>query len=164
LADGNYNFGFIDDTEHKGPIIYTPVDSSRGYWGFTSTGYSVGNDNFVYTNTDSIADTGTSLILLPNSTVQDYWSHVRSSYYDSNIAAIAFDCSESLPDFTFGVGDSSITVPGPLISYGYADDQGQNCFGGIQAISGLTLFGDVAMKAALVVFDDGNKRVGWAQK
>jgi hypothetical protein len=48
----------------------------------------------------------------------------------------------------------------------FAPVDGNTCFGGLQSDDGIgfSIFGDVAIKAALVVFDLGNKRLGWAQK
>lgn len=167
MTDGTYNFGFIDDSEHTGPIIYTPVDNSKGYWGFTSTGYQVGDGSFVNTQINGISDTGTSLILIAREASDAYWAQVSSARYDSNIAAISYDCSETIPDFYFGVEGSKIKVPASLINYGYADNTGQRCFGGIQSsgnLGDLSIFGDVALKAALCVYDEANMQVGWAQK
>ncbi|KAJ2974442.1 hypothetical protein NQ176_g6050 [Zarea fungicola] len=69
-----------------------------------------------------------------------------------------------LPDFSFGVGSGKITVSGSLINYAQAD--GGKCFGGIQPAGniGLNIFGDIALKAAYVVFDAGKNQLGWAQK
>lgn len=162
-TNGTYNFGFIDDSEHRGEIIYTKADTSR-YWTFTSPNYQVG-DRAVQTSVTGIADTGTSLLLLPDNVVNDYWSGVRSAKKDPNIANfISYECSESIPDFYFGVENSKIHISADLINYGGAG--GSRCFGGIQSSSGvgINIYGDIAFKAALVVFDDANSRLGFAQK
>ncbi|KAH0555864.1 hypothetical protein GP486_006193 [Trichoglossum hirsutum] len=42
-APGTYDFGFIDRAKFKGSIAYVPVNSTRGFWGFTALGHGVGN-------------------------------------------------------------------------------------------------------------------------
>ena len=54
-APGSYDFGYVDKSKYKGSLTYVPVDSSRGYWGFTSDSYVVGNGSPVSTPIDGIA-------------------------------------------------------------------------------------------------------------
>ncbi|KAK5996749.1 Endothiapepsin [Cladobotryum mycophilum] len=163
--DGTYNFGYIDSSEYTGPLTYVPVDSSEGFWGFTASGYSVGSGRLSRTSISGIADTGTSLLLLPDNVVDSYYNSVQSAQFDDQQGGYTFDCSASLPSFNFGVGSSTITVSGDLLNYAPIDDSGETCFGGIQSNGGdISIFGDVALKAAVVVFDGGNSRLGWAQK
>lgn len=42
-APGSYDFGFIDKSKYTGSLTYTDVDSSKGFWGFTADGWSVGS-------------------------------------------------------------------------------------------------------------------------
>ncbi|KAL7944185.1 putative aspartate protease [Trichoderma barbatum] len=163
---GSYNFGFIDTTLAKGPIAYTPADGSEGYWGFTATGYSVGGAKLNRNSITGIADTGTTLLLLDDDVVNAYYNNVDSARYDNTQEGVVFDCSEDLPSFTFGVGGSSITISGDLLNLTPIADGSSTCYGGLQSSAdiGINIFGDVALKAALVVFDLGNERLGWAQK
>lgn len=165
---GYYNFGFIDPSAYTGNITYVPADSSDGYWAWTTSGYAVGSGDFQNTAFKSIVDTGTSLLLLPSSVVSAYYGKVNGATYDVTQGAYILPCTGSPPDFSFGVGDdgTTITVPGSYIQYASISSSGQTCFGGIQVDpgSGFAIFGDVALKAAFVVFDGGKKRIGWASK
>lgn len=154
-APGSYTFGSIPSGASD--IGYTPVDNSNGFWGF-STKTSLGQVS------DAIADTGTTLLLVDDSIVRSYYRQVRSAKNDYQEGGYVFNCSEDLPDFSFEVGGKTITIPGSLINYANVDSR--TCFGGIQSSSGIgfSIFGDIALKAAYVVFDDGNNRLGWAQK
>jgi len=60
----------------------------------------------------------------------------------------------------------TITVPGSYLNFATVDKAGTTCFGGMQsdASVGFSIFGDVALKAAFVVFDGGNKQLGFATK
>ncbi|OTB00987.1 hypothetical protein M426DRAFT_14969 [Hypoxylon sp. CI-4A] len=162
---GTYDFGAIDDSKYTGDITYTDVDSSQGFWSFTSTGYGVG-DNFKQQSFDGIADTGTTLALLPDTIVEAYYKQVSGAKLDQQQGGYTFSCDATLPDFVFGVEDAKITIPGEYINYAAVDSS--NCFGGIQSDSGIgfSIFGDVALKAAFVVFDQsqGSPRLGWASK
>ncbi|UNI17040.1 hypothetical protein JDV02_003419 [Purpureocillium takamizusanense] len=165
-ADGTYNFGYIDGSEHSGPIVYTNVDSSQGGWTFTSPGYAVGDDELNSESMTGIADTGTTLLLLPDDVVTAYYNKIQGSSFDNNNGGYVFPCKATPPDFKFGVEDSSIKIPGSYLSFAPVDESGESCFGGLQSSSGIgvNIFGDVALKAALVVFDGGNNQLGWAQK
>ncbi|KAM0334967.1 hypothetical protein ACHAQA_000001 [Verticillium albo-atrum] len=165
-ANGKYNFGFIDSTAFKGSIAYTDVDNTDGFWAWTSTGYQVGSAAFKSTPITGIADTGTTLLLLPNSVVAAYYAKVSGARYDSTQGGYTFSCTASLPAFVFGVEASRITIPGSFINFAPIDDSGSVCFGGIQRNTGLdfSIFGDVALKAAFVVFNGGDLTLGWASK
>jgi hypothetical protein len=161
---GNYNFGYINASEYTGEIAYTPLDAARGFWGFNTSGFQVGNTDFKAEPWFAIADTGTSLLLMPDDIVAAYWSAVPGATFDSSQGGITFPCTATLPDFTFGIGEYRGVVPGPFMLY--ANINTDLCFGGIQSSTGIgfSIFGDVVLKAQFVVFDGGNERLGWANK
>lgn len=164
---GTYNFGFIDDSAYTGDITYTNVDTSQGFWEFTSTGYSVGSGSFSSTSIDGIADTGTTLLYLPASVVKAYYAQISGSSNSASAGGYVFPCSATLPSFTFGVGSARITIPGDYMDFGQISSGSSSCFGGIQSSAdiGINIFGDVALKAAFVVFENsGSPRLGWASK
>lgn len=170
LPAGTYNFGFIDQAAFTGAIAYTPVDNSQGFWGFTSTGFQVGNGTFQPTSIAGIADTGTTLLLLSDDVVNAYYSQVAGAKEDANAGGVTVPCDASLPDLTFGItaDGAGITIPGALMNMG-ASGSGNSCFGGLQSSGsiGTNIFGDVALKAAFVVFDAGSQgtpQLGWASK
>ncbi|KAI1353967.1 aspartic peptidase domain-containing protein [Xylaria sp. FL0043] len=157
---GTYDFGVIDDSKYTGDISYVDVDSSQGFWEFTAdiNGQSV----------DGIADTGTTLALFPDEVVEAYYQQVDGAQIDQSQGGYVFPCDADLPDLTFTPGDASITIPGQYINYAPADDSGNTCFGGIQSSNGvgINIYGDIALKAAFVVFDKSTSspRLGWANK
>lgn len=162
---GTYNFGYIDTTAYTGDITYTSVSTSQGFWEWTSTGYSVGSGSFVSTSIDGIADTGTTLLYLPASIVSAYYAQISGSSNSASAGGYIYPCSATPPSFTFGVGSSRITIPGDYMDFGPISTGSSSCFGGIQSSAdiGINIFGDVALKAAFVVFDSTPK-LGWASK
>lgn len=115
---------------------------------------------------DGIADTGTTLLLLPDSVVSAYYRQVSGARYNWGQGGYTFNCNAHLPDFCFGVGANCvINIPGSYLNYA-PTGSGNSCFGGIQSNDGIgfSIFGDIALKAAFVVFDAGNTQLGWATK
>lgn len=113
-----------------------------------------------------IADTGTTLLMLPDAVVSAYYAQVSGAQMSETEGGYVFSCSATLPDFVLGIGEGQITVPGDYINYMAVDSSGSQCYGGIQSDAdiGMAIFGDVALKSAFVVFDSANSRVGWAAK
>lgn len=133
---------------------------------FSSSGYGIGNTTYKSTGFKGIADTGTTLAMLPTAVVTAYYKQVSGAKLDEQQGGYTFPCTASLPDFVFGVEDAKFTIPGKFINYAPVDDS--TCFGGIQSDEGIgfAIWGDVALKAAFVVFDtaEGSPRLGWANK
>lgn len=124
-APGAYNFGFIDNSKYTGTITYVPVDNSRGFWGFTSSGYSVGSSgSFKSVSIDAVADTGTTLLYLPDAVVQDYYGAVPSASYSSSQGGYTYPCGTSLPSMSFSIGTYWAVIPGSFINYAPTDDSG----------------------------------------
>ncbi|KAL8685006.1 MAG: hypothetical protein Q9218_008025 [Villophora microphyllina] len=158
-APGSFDFGFVDDNKHTGPVTYVPVDSSQGFWSFESTVHG--------TPITGIADTGTTLLYLPEDVVDNYYNSVDGAQNDSQQGGYTYPCNAALPDITFGIGGYSATVPGSYVNYAPVDDSGLTCFGGIQSSSGIgiNIFGDIFLKSQFVVFENGGSpRLGFAAK
>lgn len=118
------------------------------------------------TTITGIADTGTTLLMLPDAVVNDYYAQVSDAEDSTQEGGWVFPCDAALPDFSFAVGDGYFTVPGAYINWTPVDSTSTTCYGGLQSDSsiGLSIFGDIALKAGFVVFDAAQGRVGWAQK
>lgn len=63
----------------------------------------------------AIADTGSSLLMLDPSIVNNYYAQVPTST-DGQQGKI-FPCDTALPDFGFGIGNAMATIPGSLLNY-----------------------------------------------
>lgn len=163
---GNYNFGYLNQSEYKGEIGYAPVERGAAYWKISFPGYQVGmGGEFEATPWTGIVDTGTSLLLLPKVMVENYYAQVPGSYYDRYFGMMVFPCTAKLPDFIFYVEDYIGIVPGHYINYGKAS-RGLDCYGGIQSSETVpfAVIGAILIKSQFVVFDAGNMQVGFAAK
>ncbi|TQV90656.1 endothiapepsin precursor [Cordyceps javanica] len=161
---GKFTFGYIDKT--IGPITYTPVDASAGYWTWTSPGYAVGKEPFKRRALKGTLDTGTTIIIVPSDVVDDYYARVPGARYSASEHGHVFDCGAALPDFTFGVeAHATITVPGRYINASTADSVPGKCVGALQSGAGdMVVFGAPALQAGVAVFDEARLRIGWANK
>lgn len=162
-APGSYNFGYIDDSQYKGTITYTPVEPTFPLWMISTTGYRIAKTSH-NERINSIVDTGTSLLLLPETVVSSYYAKVRGSSVHPQLGMRLVPCNADLPDFYLTIGSYRGRVPGSYMNYGRIS--GNSCFGGMQSSGDLpfSVLGDVFLKAQFVVFDYGNARVGFANK
>ncbi|KAI1761804.1 eukaryotic aspartyl protease [Hypoxylon sp. FL1150] len=167
---GNYNFGFIDTSEFTGDITYVPVNASNGLWQFASDGFKVGSSgSAVSAPHQAIADTGTTLLILPQEIADAYYAQVAGAVNDvSGAGGYVFPCAATLPDYTAVIGGSyEAVIPGEFINFNPVDDAATTCFGGIQAAPAnqdFAIYGDIFLKAQFVVFYGGNQELGFASK
>ncbi|KAH7329476.1 aspartic proteinase [Stachybotrys elegans] len=162
---GNYDFGYINKTQYTGDIHYLDARKNSTFWHIDVPGYQVGKNGTQQNTTwNSIVDTGTTLLLVPSSIVNAYYTQVSGAGWDMFTGMIIFPCESDLPDFYFTIGPHKGRVPGSYINYGNVDPT--YCFGGIQSSEGIpfAVMGDVLLKAQFVVFDSGENRVGFANK
>lgn len=120
---GSYEFGRIDASQFQGPLSFTPIDNSRGFWEFGSKSFAVGGGEVQINDEASpaIADTGTSLMLVDDTVVQAYWSKVEGANLDKKLQAVVFPCDAQLPDFHVAIGSNYMAkIPGPLMSFSHA--------------------------------------------
>lgn len=166
-APGTYDFGFVDDAKHTGEVTYVDVDSSQGFWTFTSSGYSIGGEAQSSSPIRGIADTGTTLLYLPDDIVDSYYGAVQGAKNDQQQGGYTYPCAAELPEISFEIDSYTAVVPGTFITYAPVDTSGQTCFGGLQSSTGIgiNIFGDIFLKSQFIVFQGGESpRLGFASK
>ncbi|KAL8784261.1 MAG: hypothetical protein Q9213_004083 [Squamulea squamosa] len=163
---GSYTFGYVDDAQHSGTITYVPVNSARGSWQFTINGYAVGTAAFKSSSIDAIADTGTTIVYLPDDFVKAYYSNIPDAGYNSAQGGYTYPCSATLSSFTLGIGSYKAVIPASYITYEAIGNNSNTCFGGIQSNTGLdvSILGDIFLKAHFVVFQSSPLQLGFAPK
>ncbi|KAK5989820.1 Endothiapepsin [Cladobotryum mycophilum] len=162
---GNYNFGYINEKEFHGPIQYAAANPNSSYWEITVSGYQIGKEGKYKPNGwNGIVDTGTTLLLVPQNIVDDFYGQIKNSGWDHTVGAIVLPCDTDIPDFIFGLGPYRGVIPGRYINY--ANVNSTHCYGGIQTSDDIpfSVLGDILLKAQFVVFDYGQQAVGFANK
>lgn len=171
---GVYRFGAVDDAAYTGQITWVPLAERASFWEFAFASFNVASSRvWLLSSWRAIADTGTTLILLPPDLVALYYADVAGSRFNDTLQAWVFPCAAVLPDFHLGFGGGGggwhATVPGRYLTYvamSNYDPGSTDCYGGIQENGGLpfAILGDVFLKAVFAVFDEGGARVGFADK
>jgi Eukaryotic aspartyl protease len=105
-AVGAYEFGRIDTTKFTGQMAWVPVNTTQGFWQFSSQTFAVngGQPQAGTRGGQAIADTGTTLILANPKTVQGYYSQVPGAVNDAQVGGITVPCDAQLPDLMLDVG------------------------------------------------------------
>ncbi|CAD0109711.1 unnamed protein product [Aureobasidium uvarum] len=165
-APGSYDFGYIDSTKYTGSITYVNTDPNSGFWRFSAGGYAIGSGAKVTKTYSCVADTGTSLMLLPSDVVSAYYKQVKGAMYSDYQGGWVFACNAKLPNWIAIIGGKPFTVPGSYMNYAAL---GNNlCFGGMQSDTGIgfSILGDVFLKSQFVVFSQmtAKPQLGFAAK
>ncbi|KAI1849885.1 hypothetical protein JX265_013532 [Neoarthrinium moseri] len=163
-ATGAYEFGRVDNTKFTGAMTWVPVNTTQGFWQFTSEKFAVngGAPQASTAGGQAIADTGTTLILADPAVATAYYAQVKGAVNDQQAGGFVFPCNTQMPDLQLDVGGTMATVKGSDINFAQVD--AQNCFGGVQASpANLQIFGDIFFKSQFVAFNGGNNSLGFAQ-
>lgn len=140
----------------QGPITYIPVNITRGYWEYTATGYQIGDGPVMPMEFQSIADTGTTLLLLPPPIPRNYYAQVPGAKYVASEGGFVYPCSSanSLPPLSLFVGPNiKAVMPANVLDRGRSLTGSGMCFGGLQSgMPDLSIWGDVFLKSQFMVF------------
>jgi hypothetical protein len=165
-APGAYEFGAIDSTKFTGELSWAAINTTSGFWQFSSQSFSVstGSGTTSVPGGQAIADTGTTLMLADQSVVDAYYSQVDGATEDASAGGVTFPCSATLPDLSVDIGGSfQATVLGSDINFAPVDATATTCFGGLQAITEQPqIYGDIMFKSQFVVFNLGNNSIAMA--
>ncbi|KAK8253314.1 aspartic peptidase domain-containing protein [Phyllosticta capitalensis] len=170
-APGFFTFGTFNSSLYTGALTYTNVTTTsvqtKGFWAVNITGYSVGKSPAVAKAIPAIIDTGTTLAYVPNDVAAAFYNAVPGASYSSTYGGYILPCSATPPPFNLTIGGVPQTVPGIYLVYGPVDYDG-NCFGGLQASTGMpfNVIGAIILKSQFVVFDNTTApgRIGFARQ
>ncbi|KAJ3203335.1 hypothetical protein HDU82_006664 [Entophlyctis luteolus] len=157
----------VDQSKFSGTLQYVPL-SADTYYKFDATGSTFtvnGASVSLSTPNGAIADTGTTLLLLPSATAASINAAIGATKTTSTVYSIACSALNTGPSITFALSTVSIVISPN--EYVISNGDG-TCFSGIASLgTGTTtisaIFGDTFLRAAYTVFDIANNQLGFAQ-
>lgn len=162
---GQFDFGYIDESKYTGNIGWAPVVSTGGLYQVEIRGVGAGYDDASIGATDFkvVVDTGSGGGTISRNIAQNYWNHVPNAKWDDGWDNFIFPCGQALPDFVIQLADGNrVGIPGSVLPDHCTDGWGNTML----AIGSDddTLWGSNWIERYFIIFDHGNKRVGFAQK
>jgi Eukaryotic aspartyl protease len=158
-----YTFGFIDQETVKATgeeIFYTKVFPKGGFWQFESTSATVNGSKIRRPHNMAIADTGTTLALIDDKTVEAIYKAIPGAKFDEANQAWVYPAEtkeDKLPVVTLAVGTKQFVIQKEDLGFvGFKDNQGKTwVYGGIQSRgdSDIDILGDTFLKGIYAVRD-----------
>ncbi|KAF8691597.1 Eukaryotic aspartyl protease, partial [Rhizoctonia solani] len=165
-SHGFYTFGYISEHIHASKLYWQDVISDNGWWEVVSPYVKIGHNIYDrgHLNT-AIIDTGTTLILMDDRTVENLYSQISGAKLDRTLGGYIFPTDACVPKLAFSIGKWLFTIPSEDLAFSDAGDG--MAYGAIQSRgqNKQDILGDVFLKHVYVVFDQGmNPKVGVAQR
>ncbi|KAG0244660.1 hypothetical protein BGW41_006899 [Actinomortierella wolfii] len=156
---GEYLFGGINTTHYTGDLTYVPV-TMKGYWQVAVDDVAV-DGNQLGTSAQGIIDTGTTLVLVDDTTAAAIHSHIEGSVWTNDGWTVPCSLVTSNATVSFMMGGQFFDVAFADLSR--EEVGGGNCYSGVQGGEAqLWILGDVFIKNNYCVFDQGEARIGIA--
>lgn len=169
-GNGTFDFGFIDTNKYHGSIAYSSVVADNGgEWVFPISGFAVGS-TFIKNSFNVLLDTGNpDGLSFPRWAVDRYFAQIPNTTWQETSSTYSFPCGQKMnfPDIVFGVGDSfKAVIPGGVMGLYWFDQKKNLCVGAMRSVKNgeKAGWGKLIIQNLYVVFDYGNKRVGFANK
>ncbi|KAH9054927.1 acid protease [Lactarius vividus] len=150
--------GGTNNKLYKGDFTYVQL-TNEGYWQTNIDALYV-NGQKIAGVTDSVIDTGTSLIIGDSKTVKALYDHIPGSA-PANIVPCSFNTTISVQ-----FGGAKFALGPQIFNMGVMSENSTDCLGGIaandQSPIAFWILGDVFLQNVYTEFDVGNKRIGFA--
>ncbi|XP_036328639.1 lysosomal aspartic protease-like [Rhagoletis pomonella] len=161
LQGGELTLGGIDTNHYSGELTYVPV-TIEGYWQFNMDSVSIDGTNACL-DCSAIADTGTSLLAVPSSLLENIQNAIGAVYSEGEYLV---ECAalSSLPIISFTIGGTTFNLTSSQYIIETEDENGDIvCMSAFEdADTNFWILGDVFIGQYYTVFDMGNNRVGFA--
>jgi len=168
---GEIVLGDVDQNRFEGELKYVDLTAEEWFL-FNLDSVSAGSKSLPKGwSMSAIADTGTSLLVMPSSAFQAFINDVPQAQYNSQAGLYTVNCGavSSLPNLNFGIGGNQFSLSGNDYIVRLADGPGNTlCAVGIMSMNSSPfgpqyILGDVFLRKYYSVFDMANGRVGFAK-
>ncbi|KAI9449173.1 acid protease [Lactarius psammicola] len=166
LADNGSELylGGTNNELHRGDFVHVPV-THEDFWQTRFDALYL-NGRKIAGARDLIIDTGNTLILGDNKTVQAIYDHIPGSALATDIGPGLYTvpCSFNTT-ITVQFGGAKFKIDPQTFNLGSVSTKSTNCLGGMAVASDdfpLWVIGDVFLQNVYTEFDVGNKRIGFA--
>jgi cathepsin D len=155
------SFGSLNKKLYKGKPTYVPVSGDK-YWQVEFEKMTLWDKDVTPKVKTAIIDSGTSLILADEASVDTFYDSVYGSLKNETTGLWEVMCY-NIPTINVTFGGMVITVPTDVFTLGQLAPHSMYCLGGIQATTlPYWIMGDTLMRNVYTIFDAAKKRVGFA--
>jgi len=160
---GELTLGGYDNSKFTGDIKYSPL-TAETYWNIGLQSVTVNGKDAGVQPQDATIDTGTTLIIAPDSDAQAINNLIGAKPIQGQDGMYSLPCNiAGLPDVVLTFNGNKFTVPPE--AYVFSNGDG-TCVSGISGDGGMGMTswiaGDVFLRNYYSVFDEGNSQVGFA--
>lgn len=163
VQGGEMILGGVDSSLYSGSLTWVPV-SKKGYWQFTVTHIKC-NGVVLCAGCQAIADTGTSLIVVPAAAFKKIVNLLGATANSAGEAFVPCGKTATLPKVNLDIQGTIFTLA-PRDYIMKFTESGQNyCMLVFTAMAGnpLWILGDVFIGKFYTAFDRGNNSIGFAR-
>lgn len=162
LGKAEMRFGDVNTALFKGSVSYSPV-TKEGYWQFAIGSLSASGGSSI--TTDSIVDTGTSLIAVQEQDAATFYKGVKSSKFNQQGGYYTYPCKAKVGAVLKTKDGQSFPIDDNDFNLGAENAGSDQCVGAVfpAQTRGVNVLGIAFLKNAYSVLDYDKKRVGLAQ-
>ncbi|BFF94946.1 lysosomal aspartic protease-like [Drosophila madeirensis] len=163
VQGGELILGGVDPSLYTAPLTYVPV-SVAGYWQFKVNAVKT-NGIVLCSGCQAIADTGTSLIVVPATAYAKINRQLGATDNGDGEAFVKCTLVSSLPKVNLNIAGTIFTLAPKDYIVRLTENGQTRCMSSFTYMSGnsLWILGDVFIGKFYTVFDKGNQRIGFAK-
>ncbi|KAF3404142.1 hypothetical protein DPV78_003412 [Talaromyces pinophilus] len=115
--NGTWMFGSLESLDYGAAIAWADRNIKQPTWSFNISAISAGSrTNPPISTWSATVSTAEQSLVWPQKLLDWYFSGIESTWsaFDNTYR---YPCNASLPDFTFGIGNGTFTIPGAYMPY-----------------------------------------------
>ena len=133
-SGGELFLGGTDTSAFTGSLTFTPLITSPAFWEISTQRVTVGNRAVVTRAQDSIADTGTTLLIVDTTSARAIYAAIPGSADASRTLGAGFftiPCNAVPDNVSVTLGGTAFTLSPDTLNFGRISANSNQCVGGI---------------------------------